>query len=335
MRRGADMKRWFDALSFFVVAFGLSASARATADDSTTGDVALFRYLAAADASLIAYTPSRLDPRNPANQGQLPTSEIRADLEALRPHFDGLVLYGYHEACTPRIAALARDLQFRALLLAVWDPKSAAEVDGVGALANQFAGELACGVIVGNEGLTFGRYEEDDIRFAADRLRRTIPPAVPITTSEPLSGYERDFVRSFGDFLAPNIHPVFDRPAFSAVEAAAWVRAEAARLARQSGKPVLVKETGFPHAGRHTGTPEYSPAQQREFWTAYLARGKRTTEDLPPELWVFQGVAFEAFDLPWKAEASGLSIERSWGLFNQERLPYPAAEVFATSRPSR
>jgi exo-beta-1,3-glucanase (GH17 family) len=329
------MKHWFYALSLVVVAFGLSTSARATADDSTTGDLGLFRYLAGAEASLIAYTPSRLDPRNPANQGQLPTSEIRADLESLRPHFDGLVLYGYHEACTPRIVALARDLQYRALLLAVWDPKSAAEVDGVVALAGQFSGDLACGVIVGNEGLTFGRYEEDDVQFAADRLRRILTPAVPITTSEPLSGYEREFVRSFGDFLAPNIHPVFDRPALSAAEAAAWVRAEAAQLARQTGKPVLVKETGFPHAGRHTGTPEYTPALQREFWSEYLARGRRTTQDLPRGLWVFQGVAFEAFDLPWRAAASGLPIERSWGLFDPQRQPYPAAEVFATSRPSR
>src|SRR6187399_2731010 len=51
----------------------------------------------------ITYTPSKLDPRNPANNQSLLTSEIRKDLEALRPTFDGLVLYGYQEACTPRI----------------------------------------------------------------------------------------------------------------------------------------------------------------------------------------------------------------------------------------
>ena len=62
-----------------------------------------------------------------------PTSSIRADLKALRPAFDGLVLYGYHEACTPRVLAVAKELKFRAVLLAIWDPKSAAEVDGVAA----------------------------------------------------------------------------------------------------------------------------------------------------------------------------------------------------------
>ncbi len=54
-------------------------------------------------ATMIAYTPAELDPRNPANQRALKTSSIRADLEPLRPAFDGLILYGYHEACTPRI----------------------------------------------------------------------------------------------------------------------------------------------------------------------------------------------------------------------------------------
>ncbi len=334
MRCSTRKRRDICPLAIFLSA--LCALRSVAADDPAIPSTPpLFRYLASGDASLIAYTPSRLDPRNPANQGQLPTNSIRQDLEALRPHFDGLVLYGYHEACTPRIAALARDLNYRAILFAVWDPRSAAEVDGVVVLTNQFAADLACGVVVGNEGLTFSRYEEDDVRFAADRLRRNLTPAVPVSTSEPLAGYEREFVRGFGDFLAPNIHPVFDRPALSAADAAAWVRSEAARLAIQSGKPVLVKETGFPHAGRHTGTPEYSPSLQRDFWSALLRAGKLSTEELPPGVWVFHGVAFEAFDLPWKTDASGLPIERSWGLFNQAREPYPAAGVFKTSLPAR
>src|SRR5262245_37076781 len=109
-------------LSLVLIACSLSLSSphHLIADDAPSASVPLFRYLTGDDASLIAYTPSRLDPRNPSNQGQLPTNAIRADLEALRPHFDGLVLYGYHEACTPRIAAVARDLRYRALLLAVW-----------------------------------------------------------------------------------------------------------------------------------------------------------------------------------------------------------------------
>src|ERR1700682_6344876 len=76
------------------------------------------RYAKSGSATPVlgTYTPSQLDPRQEANQRKLATSSIRADLEVLRPGFDGLVLYGYHEACTPRILAVARSLKFRAVL---------------------------------------------------------------------------------------------------------------------------------------------------------------------------------------------------------------------------
>src|SRR5258708_4957014 len=88
--------------------------------------------------TMVAYTPSQLDPRQEVNQRRLATSSIRADLTALRPAFDGLILYGYNEACTPRIVAVAKDLKFRAILLGIWDPKSAAELDGIAALVRQY-----------------------------------------------------------------------------------------------------------------------------------------------------------------------------------------------------
>jgi exo-beta-1,3-glucanase (GH17 family) len=277
----------------------------------------------------IAYTPSRLDPRQEANQRALPTSTIRADLEALRPSFDGLVLYGYHEAVTPRIAALAKELKFRAVLLAVWDPKSAAEVDGVVEVVRIHSEGLALGVLLGNEGLTFKRYETDDLRIAADRLHSRIGRAVPFGTSEPLGGYESAFVREFGDFLAPNIHPVFDRPNLGPAEAASWAREQAGQLARRAKKPVIVKETGFPHAGK----PAYSPESQAAFWSAYLKPGLLAKPVGSP--WVFHGVAFEAFDLHWKATESKLAIEASWGLLSTERRPYTALRVWREHQAAR
>jgi exo-beta-1,3-glucanase (GH17 family) len=281
----------------------------------------LFTYLTGEPTpALIAYTPSQLDPRNEANQRKLATSSIRADLQALRPVFDGLVLYGYHEACTPRILAVARDLKFRAVLLAIWDPKSAAEVDGVAELARLYEKDLALGVLVGNEGITFKRYEAEDLTIAANRLRRKLPRTVPLGTSEPLVGYKHDFIREFGDFLAPNIHPVFDRPKLGPAEAAVWAREQALALARQTKKPVLLKETGFPHAGKEG----YSPATQRDFWAAYLKAGVLSRPTNNAGVWCFFGVGFEAFDLPWKSQASGLAIEKSWGLFSPARKPYPA-----------
>jgi exo-beta-1,3-glucanase (GH17 family) len=307
-------------LRFLSLAIVLLVGSCLSADD----DFTLFRYLRSEPTPhLITYTPSQLDPRNPANQAALKTNSIRADLEALRPAFDGLVLYGYHEACTPRILAVAKELKFKAVLLGIWDIKSAAEIDGVSKLVDLHHADFALGVIVGNEGITFSRYEADDLAIAAVRLRASLPRDVAITTSEPLVGYQHEFIREFGDFLAPNIHPVFDRENLGPADAAAWERQEAGKLADRSKKPVLVKETGFPHAGK----PRYTPQSQQEFWAAYTKPG--LLEDKSQKTWQFFGVGFEAFDLPWKSEESKLEIEKSWGLFSPKREPYPAATVWS------
>jgi len=299
---------------------GVLGTARAEEPDKR---FPLFAYLTGKPApALVTYTPSQLDPRQETNQRRLATGSIRADLEALRPAFDGLILYGYHEACTPRILAVARELKFRGVLLAVWDPKSAAEADGVADLVRQFGDDFVFGVLVGNEGIHFRRYEADDVKFAAARLRSKLPRTVPLGTSEPLADYESAFVREFGDFLAPNIHPVFDRPNLGPAEAAAWARDEAARLTAKAKKPVILKETGFPHDGKDIYTPE----SQKVFWAAYLkpgVLGRPAAED-----WTFHGVAFEAFDLPWKSEEAKLPIEKSWGLLSPKREAYPALAVW-------
>lgn len=285
----------------------------------------LFQYLTGQPAAaMVTYTPSQLDPRQEVNQRRLATSSLRADLVALRPAFDGLVLYGYHEACTPRIVELARELKYRAILLAIWDTKSAAEIDGVAELARLYEPFMTIGVLVGNEGITFKRYEADDLAIAAARLRLKLPESVPIGTSEPLVGYQHDFIRNFGDFLAPNIHPVFDRAQLPADAAAAWAREEALKLARETKKPVLLKETGFPHDGK----PMYSPETQQAYWSAYTKPGRVARVAESPNAWVFHGVAFEAFDLPWKSEESKLTIEKSWGLMSSKREPYPAFDVW-------
>jgi exo-beta-1,3-glucanase (GH17 family) len=303
----------------------LASAARAAEPDRR---FPFFAYLTGAPApSMVAYVPSELDPRQDVNNRRLATSSIVADLEALRPAFDGLVLYGYHEAATPRIVAVAKMLKYKAVLLAVWDPKSAAELDGVAALAKLHENDLALGVIVGNEGVTFKRYETADVVIAEMRLRATLPKSVPLTTSEPLFQYKTPFALEFGDFLAPNIHPVFDQKDLLPIEAAAWARGEAAKLAKGANKPVLVKETGMPHAGAREGKT-YTPQAQASFWEAYLKPGKLV--DGPP--WVYHGVAFEAFDLPWKAAESKLAIEGSWGLMDPKRKPHPAFDVWKAAK---
>src|SRR5579864_2733396 len=92
------------AMARFTIAFALlfltSIHAAGAAEPDKRNP--LFAALTASDApTLVTYTPSQLDPRQEVNQRRLATSSMRADLVALRPAFDGLVLYGYHEACTP------------------------------------------------------------------------------------------------------------------------------------------------------------------------------------------------------------------------------------------
>ncbi|MDB5309523.1 MAG: hypothetical protein JWO38_3725 [Gemmataceae bacterium] len=282
----------------------------------------LFVYLTGEPAAaVIAYVPSELDPRQDVNNRRLATSSIKADLAALRPAFDGLVLYGYHEAATPRILAVAKELKFRAVILGIWDPKSAAELDGVVALAKLHESDFALGLIVGNEGVTFKRYEPADVTIALARLKPALPKSVAVATSEPLFQYKEAFACEFGDFLAPNIHPVFDKKDLPPAEAAAWAREEARKLATRTRKPVLVKETGMPHAGSREGV-RYTPEMQKQFWEAYLKPGRVAKAD--GGVWVFHGVGFEAFDLPWKAAESKLEIEASWGLLDPKRRPHPA-----------
>ena len=302
----------------------LTLSPVASAADAPDERFPLYTYLTGPKAAMVTYTPSELDPRQEANQRRLLTSSIRADLKALRPAFDGLVLYGYHEACTPRVLAVAKELKYRAVLLAIWDPKSAAEVDGVAALVKLHEKDFALGVIVGNEGITFERYEAEDLTIAAARLRSKLPKGIPLTTSEPLVGYKTAFVRDFGDFLCPNIHPVFDRPHLAAPEAAAWARQEAAKLAEMAKKPLVLKETGFPHAGKAMYTPE----SQEAFWAAYLKPG-RLVRSKEEGVWMYHGVAFEAFDMPWKSVESKFAIEKSWGMFSPKREAHPALSVWA------
>ncbi|MGY8767352.1 MAG: hypothetical protein ACKVH8_02815 [Pirellulales bacterium] len=283
----------------------------------------LFEYIQSPTSKMVCYSASGLDPRSPANAVNLKTSSLQADLESLRPAFDGLILYGYDSSSTPRILFLAKELGYKAVILGIWNIKDTAEIDGVAKLADQYADKMAIGIMVGNEGLTFGRYEPADLHFAANRLKSQLKSIIPLATSEPLVGYKHEFLLQFGDFLAPNIHPVFDRPNLEAAEAAQWARTEAMKLAQKSTLPLLLKETGFPHGGK----PQFTNDTQAAYWKAYLAEGKIKT-DPTDNSWVYYGVAFEAYDLTWKAAASGLAIESEWGLLSPTRKPYPVFELW-------
>jgi exo-beta-1,3-glucanase (GH17 family) len=288
---------------------------------------AFIGYLQNDRPALVAFNPSRYDPRTPP-AGAYPIGELRADLAALRSAFDGLVLYHFDEAVTPGIVGQALALGYRAVLLGIWNPKSEAEVAGIADLIRRYRDRLALAVCIGNEGINDNRYTIGDLDYARDRLSALAGTrgAVPVTTSEPAGDYGWPPLRGFGDLLAPNIHPAIDRAALSPEAAIAWVRGRAQAIARGSGKPVLVKETGVPNGGG----PPHSPERQRAFWAEWLARGRLMPSD-PPRPFVSFAAAFEAFDGPWKAVQLGSPIEGHWGLMTADRQPHPAFQTWAAA----
>ena len=281
-----------------------------------------FQYLLGCHSvpALIAFNPSHFDPRRPLDLSNAALADLREDLRALSPNFDGLVLYEYLPGLSKDILATAQELGFQAALLGIWDPKKDEEIKGVADLIAQFHGKLALAVVIGNEGLIDNRYTITDVQHAAKKLQALLPVGVevPFTTSEPIGEYGLTELREFGAFLAPNIHPAVDQDGVDPKAAAEWVRKRANTLAKVGKKPVLVKETGIPNGG----LPSYTPDVQQAFWKAYLQSGRLAqTEN---EAWVSLAAAFEAYDMPWKAEKSGLPIEGRWGLLNVKRGEYPA-----------
>jgi exo-beta-1,3-glucanase (GH17 family) len=278
-------------------------------------------YLEGAAPAMVAFNPAGYDPY----QSQaFDDARLGADLAALRPAFDGLILYAYQSSLTPRIVAQAAAQGYRAVLLAIWDPLSEAEVSGVAELLQRYREVLALAVCIGNEGINDNRYRIEDLIAARARLAAG---AVPVTTSEPAGDYGWRPLRDFGDFLAPNIHPAIDREGLDAEQAVAWVRARAEAIALLARKLVLVKETGVPHAGAAGFTLE----GQRSFWAEWLAHGRLAKVGEPSTI-VSYAAAFEAFDAPWKAVRLGSPIEGSWGLMSAERVPHPAFLAWAAAR---
>lgn len=294
---------------------------------ATAAPPAFFAYLQSAGAALIAYNPSAFDPRRPEPP---PADSIKADLAALRPAFDGLVLYAWRADLTATIVAEAQRQGYRAVLFGIWDPRSGAELDGVARLIRLADDRLACAVCIGNEGINDNRYQFADLQAAEAALRTRLAggPAVPLTTSEPAGDYGWAPLRAFGDFLCPNIHPAIDRRGQPPATAAAWVRRRAAVLARFAGRPVLVKETGLPHGG----AADFSPDSQAAFWQALIADTRADRDGTPGAAFVSTAAAFEAFDAPWKAETLADPMEGAWGLLSINRQPYPAFQVWRAAR---
>jgi exo-beta-1,3-glucanase (GH17 family) len=246
---------------------------------------------------------------------------IRADLTQLREHFDGLITYdAIHGA--QQIAPIAAALKFHALIIGVWNPIDAPELDAALDAARRFP-RLVVGVSLGNEMLFAHRSDPVALLGLIARVRARAP-AVPLSTSEPFHVYDDPAaaaVLAQLDFVLLNVHPIFQPWFRNAPDSAAaqFVVNVLDKLAPLACGPILVKETGVPTAPANA---EFNEARQADFYRELRRR-------LPPSR-TRAFAYFAAYDAPWRAfDATGvpgsLPEEAHWGLYDAERRPKAAA----------
>ncbi|MGP8032791.1 MAG: hypothetical protein ACLPQ6_01505 [Steroidobacteraceae bacterium] len=275
-----------------------------------------------AHGRFVAYEPTSLHIVAGRVEAADPHS-IRADLEALRRDFDGLITYdAVHGA--EAIPAIAARLGFRALIIGVWDPADQAQLDAALAAAARYP-ELIVGLSLGNESL-FAQRTNIEALATALTAARARAPRLALATTEPFHLFEKPeaaVLLGTMDFLLVNVHPVFQPWFRGATDATAaqFVVNVVADLAQRFCGPILVKETGVPTAPASAG---FSPERQATFYAELRRRFPPTTARA--------FAYFSAFDAPWRAHDAGPvpgaitgPEEAFWGLYDSERRPKPAA----------
>ena len=246
-------------------------------------------------------------------------ASIRADLAVLRPRFDSLVTYGALNGAES-IPEFADALDFRALVIGIWNPFDDTEVAAALAAAARYP-RLVVGISVGNE-LLFAKRRPSAALVRRIEEIRTRLPRLPLATTEPFHvfyGAEARGLLGELDFLLVNVHPVF-QPWFRNApdaNAAAFVTGVVEELSRAYCGPILVKETGVPTAPDYKG---FSDARQASFYRELRQRFAPTGQRA--------FAYFTAFDAPWRVADEQASPgvhpeEAHWGLYEEGRKPKP------------
>jgi exo-beta-1,3-glucanase (GH17 family) len=242
---------------------------------------------------LVAYSPTGYDP---ATTVRLSPRALRADADGLhRGGFRAITTYGASRALAP-VCRFFKRRGFATVLVGIWDPRDRAEVRRAIRLRR-----CADGYVVGNEGLTFGRYDRAALDAAITRVRQAT--GRPVTTRETLAAYERDpSLAHIGDWLFPTLHPWYADHRESQ-DACGWTAIAYHELRKRTPPdlPVVLAETGLPTDGV-LGASEF---YQRAFFLCIEARHVAFAY-------------FEAFDQPWKHEDA---VAPHWGLFRADGSP--------------
>jgi exo-beta-1,3-glucanase (GH17 family) len=269
----------------------------------------------------VAYQPTSLQVVDGRSTSANPAS-IRADLKALRPHFDGLITYTAIHG-NEAIPGIASALGYRAMIIGVWDPYDEAEVAAALDAAHKYP-KLVAGLSLGNEIVYADRHGAQELAAAIAAVRRQAPQ-LPLSTSEPFHIFDDDTAKPLLrqlDFLLPIVHPVF-QPWFRTASnetAAQFVVNVVANLSERYCGPILVKEVGLPTAPDSSGFSEQRQA-------AFFAQLRQTFPASRRTAFAY----FSAFDAPWRAnDAQTASTshpeEAHWGLYNDQRQPKPVIE---------
>jgi exo-beta-1,3-glucanase (GH17 family) len=283
-------------------------------------------------ARFMSYTPRSF---SVVNGQTIPASleGITADLRLLRPDFDSLITYSCSNGLE-HVPAAAEKLNYLAIIVGIWDPKSEIEIQNTIRLAKKHP-KLIVAISIGNEGIYAKHYAPSDVEKTVLRLRKELP-SVSMTTSEPFFLYLKpEYFDFFGkmDLLLPNIHPTFEtwfNPS-DAKNAAAFVLNVAGKLQSQYPKPLIVKETGLPSGPASTG---FTETHQSAFWSEILKQsGASETRAVS---------CFEAFDAPWKPAVtrgyfpgSDHLQEAYWGFFTVEGKSKPVVNAIRLIRGKR
>ncbi len=306
-----------------LASLAVSSAAAAPACARTTAAASALERLrgAIAQGRFVTYQPTSLEVRD-GHVHEAEADSIRADLTLLRSHFDGLITYdAVHGA--QQIAPLAAQLQFRALIIGVWNPLAPAEIAAALATARSYP-QLVAGISLGNETLFSHRADVGQLTAAFAAVRAQAPQ-LPLTTSEPFHLFEAppgSSLLPLMDFMLVNVHPVFQSWFHGATTATAaqFVVNVADQLAQVYCGPIIIKETGMPTEPAEAG---YSSKRQAAFYKELGAR-------LPSRPLIAFSY-FSAFDAPWRVQdATGVPgphpEEAYWGLYDSARRPKPAVD---------
>ncbi|MGE0115049.1 MAG: hypothetical protein AB7T07_09240 [Steroidobacteraceae bacterium] len=275
-----------------------------------------------ASGRFVAYQPTSLQVIN-GRLTQADMTSIKQDLQTLRSRFDGVITYGSRNGAE-RIADMAAQLDYRAVIVGVWDINDAQELAAAVAAARRHP-KLVLGISLGNERLFARQASAAQLAQALRNLRRQAPQ-LALTTTEPfhlLLEPAAAPIMAASDFMLVNVHPVFeswfrDAPDANAAE---FVVQVVDKLQAVACGPILVKETGVPTAPASMG---YTPERQAGFYAALQRRF------LPGTQRAF--AYFSAFDAPWRVNdvspVPGAHPEEAhWGLYDEQRQPKPVMQA--------